>query len=90
MYYSLVCYDRPNSSEKRKRLRESHINYLNSFQKLILFAGPMMDEENNVLGSLIIIKFSNKNEADDFSKNDPYFLGGLFKKVLINKFKRVF
>ena len=50
----------------------------------------MMDEENNVLGSLIIIKFSNKKKADDFSKNDPYFLGGLFKKVLINKFKRVF
>ena len=90
MYYSLICYDLPNSSEKRKRLRESHIKYLNSFQKLILFAGPMMDEKNNIIGSLIIIKFSNKNEADDFSKNDPYFLGGLFKKVLINKFKRVF
>jgi len=90
MYYSLICYDLPNSSEKRKLLRENHIKYLNSFKKVILFAGPMMDEENNVLGSLIIIKFSNKKEADDFSKNDPYFLGGLFKKVLINKFKRVF
>ena len=90
MYYSLICHDFPNSSEKRKRLRENHINYLNNFRELILFAGPMMDEENNVLGSLIIIKFSNKKKADDFSKNDPYFLGGLFKKVLINKSKRVF
>jgi uncharacterized protein len=90
MHYSLICYDLPDSSEKRKRLRESHIKYLNGFKKLILFAGPIMDEENNVLGSLIVIKFSNKDEVDDFSKNDPYFLGGLFKKVLINKFKKVF
>ncbi len=90
MYYSLICFDIPNSSKKRNSLRQSHIKYLNSFKNLILFAGPIMDEKENVLGSLIVIKFSSKKEADDFSKNDPYFLGGLFKKVLINKFKRVF
>jgi len=90
MYYSLTCYDLPNSSEKRKSLREDHINYLNNFKKLILFAGPIMDEESSILGSLIVIKFSSRNEVDDFSKNDPYFLGGLFEKILINKFKRVF
>ena len=34
MYYSLICHDFPNSSEKRKRLRENHIDYLNNIDFL--------------------------------------------------------
>ncbi|MDC3090893.1 YciI family protein [Rickettsiales bacterium] len=90
MYYSIICYDIPNSSKKRNNLRQSHIKYLNNFKNLILFAGPIMNEKEDVLGSLIVVKFSNRKDVDDFSKNDPYFLGGLFEKVLINKFKKVF
>tara|TARA_S200000501_G_C20228868_1_gene484885 strand:+ start:80 stop:352 length:273 start_codon:yes stop_codon:yes gene_type:complete len=90
MYYSIICYDHNNSSEKRKKLRPKHINYLTKNKNLILFAGPIMDDEDMIIGSLIVINFENKNQVEIFSKNDPYYLGGLFKKVLINKFKKVF
>ena len=90
MYYSLFCYDHKDSVEKRKNIRDEHIQYLNKFKKSILFAGPIMDEDELIIGSLIVMDFNTKEEIEVFSKNDPYFLGGLFKSVSIHRFKRVF
>ncbi len=90
MYYSLICYDHENSIDKRKSIRDKHISYLNQYKERILFAGPIMDERKTIIGSLIVIKFSTKKEVEFFSKNDPYSISGLFKKVSIHLFKRVF
>ena len=90
MYFSILCYDKKNSLEKRKKLRSDHIKYISGFKKKILLVGPILSESEEPQGSLLIIDFNNRNEANSFSENDPYYLGGLFKKVEIYKFKKVF
>ena len=89
MYFSILCYDKQNSLEKRKKLRPDHIKYISKFKKKILLVGPILSESEEPHGSLLIMDFNDRNEANHFSKNDPYFLGGLFTKVEIHKFKKV-
>ena len=90
MYFSILCFDKENSLEKRKKLRPDHIQYISKFKEKILLVGPILSELEEPQGSLLIIDFNNRNEANNFSKNDPYYLGGLFKSVEIYKFKKVF
>ena len=90
MYYSMICYDREDGSELRKKKRDDHISFLSKYKDRILFAGPLLSEENNPKGSLIVIKGDSKGEIEEISKKDPYFLAGLFKTVEIFGFKKVF
>ena len=90
MLYSIYCYDKNDSFERRRSLRNDHISYLKKFEKQIVLAGPLLNENEEPLGSLLILNFLSKREAETFSKNDPYFLGGLFKKIEIFKFKKVY
>tara|TARA_B100000989_G_scaffold294912_1_gene274891 strand:- start:1500 stop:1772 length:273 start_codon:yes stop_codon:yes gene_type:complete len=90
MLYSIYCYDKNGSLERRKSLRGDHISYLKKFEQKILTAGPLLSENEEPVGSLLILDFVSKQEAETFSKNDPYYLGGLFKKIEICKFKKVY
>lgn len=89
MYFSILCYDKQNSLNKRKKLRPGHIEYIRRSKKKILLVGPILSESEEPQGSLLIMDFKDRNEASKFSKNDPYYLGGLFAKVEIYKFKKV-
>ena len=70
--------------------RPLHLDYLKNNKKKILFAGPLLDEENNVKGSLIVINANTKSEVTKFYHKDPYFQSGLFEEIQIFKFKKVF
>ena len=90
MHYSLICFDKKNSYELRMKKRPLHLDYLKNNKKKILFAGPLLDEENNVKGSLIVINANTKSEVTKFYHKDPYFQSGLFEEIQIFKFKKVF
>lgn len=89
MTFTLICNDKKNCLEKRKKLRERHVLYLKRHKENILIAGPILDEYENPIGSLLIVNFKNKTEVQKFLKNDPYNLQGLFEKVKVIKFKQV-
>ena len=70
--------------------KESHINYLTKFKSNLVTAGPLIGEDGKPYGSLLILDFKERSELQDFLKNDPYRLEGLFKEVIIREFKKFF
>ena len=49
----------------------------------MLAAGPFIDEDDKMCGTLIFGSFSSRAEAQDFVANDPYQQAGLFEKTEI-------
>ena len=90
MAYFITCIDKPNSLTKRLSIRERHINYLTKFKSKLITAGPLIGEDGKPYGSLLILDFKMRSELEDFLKNDPYNLEGLFEEVIIKEFKKVF
>ena len=88
--YIITCFDKKNSLKKRLANRELHLEYLKSFKKKLILAGPILNKTNKPRGSVLILKFRNKLELNNFLKNDPYSKVGLFEIVNIEIFKRVF
>ena len=57
---------------------------------MVRYAGPLLsDEDETMMGSLIVIEAENKEEALNWSKNDPYNKAGLFQSVKIYRFKHL-
>jgi uncharacterized protein YciI len=61
----------------------------------LLVAGPHpnIDSEDpgpaGFSGSLIIAEFDNLKDAEDWAKNDPYLINGVYKDVIVKPFKKV-
>lgn len=91
MPYVIRAYDRPGSADLRQRTRAAHLAYLEPIADRVLAAGGVTDDEGiRVSGSLIIVDTEDRSEAESIAANDPYALAGLFERVEIQRWRKVF
>ena len=87
MLYVLICKDQIDSEELRKKVRPDHLHYLQDFG--IRLAGPILsDDQQTMVGSLILLECNNKEEAEAFASNDPYNTVGLYESVEISPYRQ--
>ncbi len=89
MLYVIHCFDKPDHLQVRMDNRPAHVDYLKSFGDKLHAAGPTLDTEENMNGSVVILNFESYSDAEDFAANDPYAKAGLFEKVIIQPWKKV-
>lgn len=88
--FIIQCWDKPESLELRAATRPAHLEYVNSGAVGLVAVGPMLTEEGQPFGSLLIIEAEDRAAAERFAANDPYALAGLFERVEIIGWRQVF
>ena len=88
MLFAVYALDKENSLEIRMETRERHLAYL--MNSPLVFAGPLLDEEGNMCGSLIVLEMEDVSQVEEFTENDPYAIAGLFESVEIRRFVKAF
>lgn len=88
MLFAIYASDKENSIELRMNTREAHLAYL--IDSPLVFAGPLLDDEGIMCGSLIVLEMDNISQVKNFADNDPYAVAGLFKNVEIRHFVKAF
>ena len=98
MLYAIYCEDVQNSLPLRKASRPAHLERLHTLEaegRLVL-AGPFpaVDSDDpgpaGFTGSLIVAEFENLAAAEAWAEQDPYRLAGIYGKVIVKPFKKVF
>ncbi|MCA1797283.1 MAG: YciI family protein [Desulfuromonadaceae bacterium] len=89
MLYVIHCFDKEQHLELRQQTRPEHVAYLEQFGDQINAAGPTLDKDGNMNGSVIVFECGDEQEARRFATNDPYARAGLFREVLIQGWKKV-
>ena len=89
MAYLITCHDKKNGLDLRLKTREEHLKYLNTIKNKIVLAGPILDDNENPKGTVLILDFDTLKQVNNFLKNDPYNKVELFENVNITRFKRV-
>ncbi len=87
MYFVLTSIDKPNTKQLRLDKREAHIDYLEQ-TGVVEIAGPFLDEDGQMCGSLIILKVDSRKDAENWAENDPYAMSGLFEISSLRAWKR--
>ncbi|WP_429084042.1 YciI family protein [Aeromonas bivalvium] len=98
MWYLIYSEDVPESLPLRKQARPAHLARLQTLQDegRLLTAGPnpAIDADDpadaGFTGSTVIAEFNNLTEARAWADADPYMAAGVYAKVTIKPFKRVF
>ncbi|MBK0124041.1 YciI family protein [Pantoea sp. S61] len=98
MLYVIYAEDTADSLEKRNSVRPAHLARLQLLQDegRLIAAGPMPTVDSNdpgpagFTGSVIIAEFSSLETAQSWANDDPYIAAGVYEKVAVKPFKRVF
>jgi len=89
MAYLITCTDNENSIDLRLSTREKHIKYLKKIKKRLILAGPILDKNDNPVGTVLVVDFDELTAVREFLNEDPYSKVNLFKEVNIIRFKKV-
>ncbi len=87
MNFMIMALDKPNALELRQATRQAHLDYVRG-SGVMEMGAPLLDDDGNMIGSLILIDVEDKKAAEEFSANDPYMQAGLFESVTIKAYKK--
>ena len=98
MLYAIISEDVAHSLEKRITARPAHLQRLQNLQDngRLLLAGPhpAIDSDHpgeaGFTGSLVVAEFDSLEDARQWADTDPYIVAGVYAKVTVKPFKKVF
>lgn len=87
MLVAVICTDKTGAIETRKANRDAHVAYLK--ETGAVQAGPFLNTEGVMCGSLIILDVDDMAAAEVWAANDPYAKAGLFADVRLEQWNKV-
>ena len=98
MLYMIVGEDVENSLSARTTARPDHLSRLEALQNegRLVIAGPNPHIDSidpgtaGFSGSLIVAEFDSLETAQKWADQDPYIKAGVYQKVTVKPFKKVF
>ena len=81
MQYMIKALDIENGLERRMEVRPRHLENMSKVNGKVICAGGLLDDDGKMKGSLMVMEFENKELLDEYLKNEPYIVEGVFKRV---------
>ena len=88
MRVALMTRDKPGALQIRLDTRTAHLDYINA-TGVVEMAGPFLDAEGQMCGSLVVLDVADMAAAQDWAANDPYAKAGLFESAQLTEWKKV-
>ncbi|MFO8127082.1 YciI family protein [Yoonia sp.] len=88
MRFALMTKDKPGALQTRMDNREAHLAYV-AETGVVEMAGPVLDDEGQMCGSLIVLEAEDLAAAQAWADDDPYAKAGLFSDVTLRAWKKV-
>ncbi|WP_108813397.1 YciI family protein [Loktanella sp. Alg231-35] len=88
MRFALMTQDKPGALQTRMDNRDAHLAYI-ADTGVVEMAGPLLDDDGQMCGSLIVLEVADLAAAQGWADNDPYAKAGLFSNVTLRAWKKV-
>jgi len=91
MQFLLIALDGtdPEALERRMNVRPDHLEKIAVLKKKgnFLLGGAILDENEKMIGSMIVYEFPNRAALDESLKNEPYVTNEIWKKIEIRPYR---
>ena len=87
MQYVITAYDGtdPDAIDRRLDAREAHIRLCDELKAKghILFGAALLDENDQMAGSVMIVDFDSQKDLEDWLDEEPYVTGNVWVDIEI-------
>jgi uncharacterized protein len=91
MRYVVIARDGTDPEAKARRLaaRPAHLERVGPFVERgrILIGGAILDGAGDMVGSVLLADFSDREEVEAWIAGDPYVTGGVWKEIEVRDFR---
>jgi uncharacterized protein YciI len=91
MQFLVTGYDGTDEGalERRLAVREAHLKLVESMQKegKDLYGLALLDENEKMIGSVMVVDFPNREAVDEWLKIEPYVTGNVWQKIEVQPCK---
>lgn len=91
MQFLLVAYDKKDEGalERRMAVRPSHLEKISGIKRSgnFLFGGAILDNEDKMIGSMIVYEAPDRESLDRLLKEEPYINDGVWENYEIRPFR---
>ena len=88
MLIALIARDKAGALQTRLDNRPAHVDYLKE-TGVVSQAGPLLNDDGDMIGSLVVLEVEDMAAAQSWADNDPYAKAGLFENVELIPWKKV-
>ena len=81
MQFLVKAYDGEGMLDKRMEVRPRHLEGMKALGQQIICAGGLLDDEGKMKGSALVMEFESRAALDEYLKNEPYVVEGVWQKV---------
>jgi uncharacterized protein YciI len=87
MAHFMVEYEDLGAARIREEKRTEHIAYRKGLGSALLLAGPLLDEGEKPIGSVVIIEANDHAAAEAVALQDPYVGHGAMRVESIRRYR---
>jgi uncharacterized protein len=91
MQFILIAYDGrdSNAPERRLKYRPVHLAKIEQLKKegKFLFGGAILDDNGQMIGSMILYDFPDRDSLNESLKDEPYVSGRVWETIEIKPFR---
>ena len=75
--------------DRRKRVRPIHLEAIAPLVEdgHVLVGGAILNEEGDMVGSMLLVDFEDRTLVDAWLERDPYVTGGVWKEIEVRPFR---
>jgi uncharacterized protein YciI len=93
MEFMVIAYDAndENALARRLKAREAHLKQARLMKEKghLIEGGAILNNEGEMVGSTLYLRFDSREELDRWIANDPYVLGNVWIKVEVKPIRLV-
>lgn len=79
----------PGAKDRRRAVRPVHLEGIQPYVDggHVLVGGAILDEDDDMVGSVLIVEFESRADVDAWIADDPYVTGGVWEQVEVHPFR---
>ena len=91
MTHVVIGHDGTDAGAKARRLaaRPAHLERIGPFVERgqILLGGAILDDQGDMVGSIVVADFPTREELDAWLTADPYVTEGVWQEIEVQEFR---
>jgi uncharacterized protein len=87
MLYAMIAKDAPDALRKRLDTRPVHLEHLNGLGKKLVFAGALLNTDEQPEGSIVVFQAETLEEAQAMADADPFVAAGVFASYEVKRWR---
>jgi len=83
--FVIRAYDGAGKLPRRMEVRPRHFENMERMKEHVVCAGGLLDEEGQMIGSMLVMEFESREQVDKYLADEPYVVEHVWERIEVER-----